>query len=129
MADSKDPIDAAIESAESLIASFLVREKAGHQADGAAEETDTLTGNEVSQESDRKKDTGYVQDPEQSLFIPPDQSLVTEGIAYLWPNHRTASSQATFPELGNLSPRQSLDALGWFITQYNRRRSVRGLHM
>ena len=114
MADSRDPIDIAIQSAESLIASFLVREKSGPVED-SPDSADKLDGNDLAQESDGKK-PGYVQDPEMSLFLPsPDQSLRTEGEAFLWLNNKTASSQATFPELGDLSPRQSLHALGWLL--------------
>ena len=116
MADGKDPIDAAIESAESLIASFILREKSERLPEGV-EEPDKPTGNDLSHESYwKEKNTGCVNDPEQSLFLLSDQSLMTEGAASLWPNYRTASSQAIFSELGNLSPRQSLHAIGWLAS-------------
>lgn len=108
MEDSRDPIDAAIESAESLIASFLVREKSGRLAE---EETDKPPGRH---DLVHEPNGLHAQDPELSLFLPPsDLSLVTEGAASLWPSNRTASSQAILPELeGNLSPKESLHALG-----------------
>lgn len=101
LAGSVDPIDAAIESAESLIASLLVRERSSslQQADGGLPNG---------------------QDPEGSLFSPiVDQSLVTEGSASLWPTTLTASSQATVPEhYSFISPKESLHALGSFIYNY-----------
>ena len=111
MADSAaDPIDAAIESAESLINSFLGRDRriSVQQVD---------CGVEMPHRT-RLEDVCSKQDPEASLFSPQeiDQSLVTEGVASFWPTTLSASSQAAFPEFfGIFSPKESLHALGLWI--------------
>ena len=99
MADSKDPIERAIESAENLIASLRVREKAGLSEDTDGSQFRTLSS--------------PMADPEQSLFLlPAEQSLISEGAAFQWPSNKTASSQVTLPQLEDFSPKQSLHALG-----------------
>ena len=108
MADNA--IDAAIESAESLINSFLVRDRriSVQQVDSGVE---TPHRNRL--------DSKEGQDPEASLFSPQevDQSLVTEGVASFWSSALSASSQAAFPELFDIvSPKESLHALGLLIT-------------
>ncbi len=96
-----DPIDAAIESAESLIASLLTKDRAVSVIDGGDEDQ-------------------LHPDPEQSLFSPSSgqqSSLVTEGSAPLYPTPLTATSQATVPEYFDLvSPKESLHALGSFTS-------------
>jgi hypothetical protein len=111
MAMPMDPIDAAIESAESLIASLLVRERSFSQGEGGL----VLPNGSCHQSGDEMLDSECVsQDPEASLFSPlVDQSLATEGTASLWPNTVTASSQAVVPKyFGLISPKESLHALG-----------------
>jgi len=99
MADHRDSIERAIESAESLLA-FRARDKASK-----SEATDGTGLRSLS---------SPVPDPEQSLFLSPaDQSLVSEGAAFQWPSNKTASSEAILPQLDdNFSPKQSLHALG-----------------
>lgn len=103
-----DSIDAAIESAESLIASLLTRERSTHQSENEELLNGHLEGNEAEVLG------SATQDPEQSLFSPRvDQSLVAAGVASFWPTSCTASSQAVYPVLdGYPSPRESLHALG-----------------
>ena len=102
-----DPIDAAIESAESLISSLLSRDHGVVQVDGGASESSST---EFTDDLLRSK----FQDPEQSLFSPSlDHSLITEGSAPHFPALLTATSQATVPEnLFLVSPKESLHALG-----------------
>ena len=100
MADNKDPIERAIESAESLLA-FRAREKSARSEDNDGSGLRSLGS--------------PVQDPEQSLFLSPaDQSLVSEGAAFQWPSNKTASSEAILPPQldDKFSPKQSLHALG-----------------
>lgn len=108
-----DSIDAAIESAESLISSLLVRERSFSQGDSWVE-----LRNGTYQPKDVDSGSECVsQDPEASLFSPlVNQSLVTEGTASLWPTTVSASSQAAVPEyFGLISPKESLHALGLFL--------------
>lgn len=111
-----DPINAAIESAESLIASLLVRERSFSQGDGGVE----LRNGTYQPKDEEMLDSGpecVSQDPEASLFSSlVNQSLITEGTASLWPTSISASSQAAIPEyFGLISPKESLHALGLFL--------------
>lgn len=110
-----DPIDAAIQSAESLIASLLVRERSVQlEADsGVVLPNGSYRSNEEMLDSGSEPHPTH-QDPEASLFSPlVDQSLVTEGTASLWHTTLTASSQVTVPDYFSLmSPKESLHALG-----------------
>lgn len=115
-----DSIDAAIESAESLIASLLVRERSVSQSESGIVMPNGSCqpeGDEMLDSDSERNQRCASQDPEASLFSPVivDQSLVTEGTASLWPTTVTASSQATLPEyFGLISPKESLHALGVF---------------
>ena len=112
-----DSIDAAIESAESLIASLLVRERSVSLSEGGVvvPNGSCQPGDDMLDSASEHQKQCATQDPEASLFSPVivDQSLVTEGTASLWPTTVTASSQATLPEyFGLISPKESLHALG-----------------
>lgn len=96
LAECADSIDAAIESAESLIAGFLARERA----------REVNPGDAPSQDVDLDTPT---QDPEQSLV---SQSLVTVGTASIHPTAPSAASQVALPPEYLLSPTDSLQALG-----------------
>ncbi len=116
--ESTDPIDAAIESAESLIASLLVKDHSSTSLVDGADGGEKLQINGEGDEKQSPLESKFIfQNPEQSLFSPlSDQSLVSEGVASQWLTTLTASSQATYPELdGVVSPKESLHAIGELI--------------
>ena len=105
-----DPVETALESAESLITSLLTRDRTLQvDVDGGEAGPNTIGDSEVLK-------LQSAQDPEESLFSPSlavNQSLVSEGSAPFFPNTLTATSQANIPEYFDLvSPKESLHALG-----------------